>query len=501
MFEGIRRRLSLVPVGVDVTAQRISPDGKWLIMIAGAEGQPNLYAYALDELAQERPVARQLTSTRGPKADPQITPDSREVYYLDDGRIRVVPVERGESRALAVRAELDVDFAAERLEVFRQAWRLQRDNFYDPTFHGVDWEATGRRFEPYAAGAATRDELRRVLALMVGELDASHLGVSAPGDAAASIGRIGLRFDPGEYERRGRLRVTEVIELGPAALSRQVAPGDFLLAVDGVPVDGRTNLDALLAHKVGRRVVLTVASGPDGAGRREVAVKPVDRAAEKALVYRQWVEANRAFVDRASGGRLGYVHMLNMSQAALEQLYVDLDAENHGREGVVIDIRNNSGGFVNVYAIDVLARRSYLTMALRGQPASPARVVLGQRSLERPTVLVTNQHSLSDAEDFTEGYRALKLGPVVGEPTAGWIIYTWNARLVDGSTFRLPRMRVTDGEGRDMERRPRPVDLFVERPLGEGLAGRDSQLEAAVRELLRRLGVTPPDPAATAGRR
>ncbi len=487
VFDGIRRRLSLIPVGVDVAAQRVSPDGRWVVLIGGAEGQQNLYAYSLDELARERPAARQLTATRLPKASLQVAPDSQEVYYLEDGRLRVVPIERGESRAIAVRAELDVDFARERREIFRQAWTLQRDNFYDPGFHGVDWDATRRRFEPYAAGAATRDELRRVLALMVGELDASHLGVNAPGGAEPSTGRLGLRFDRAEYERSGRLRVTEVIDLGPAALTRQVAVGDYLVAVDGEPLEARTNLDARLDHQVGRRVVLTVASSAEGAGRRDVVVKPVDRAAEKALVYRQWVEANRALVDRASGGRLGYVHMLNMSQAALEQLYVDLDAENHAREGVVIDVRNNSGGFVNVYAIDILARRSYLTMTLRGQPASPARVVLGQRALERPTVLVTNQHSLSDAEDFTEGYRALGLGPVVGEPTAGWIIYTWNARLLDGSTFRLPRMRVTDGRGRDMERHPRPVDVAIERPLGEAQAGRDSQLEAAVRELLRRL--------------
>ena len=127
-------------------------------------------------------------------------------------------------------------------------------------------------------------------------------------------------------------------------------------------------------------------------------------------------------------------------------------------------------------------------MTLRGLPTWPARSVLGQRALERPTILLTNQHSLSDAEDFTEGYRALGLGKVVGEPTAGWIIYTWGGRLIDGSSFRLPRMRITDNAGRDMEMHPRPVDIAVTRPVGETLTGRDSQLDAAVKELLGRIG-------------
>jgi C-terminal processing protease CtpA/Prc len=114
--------------------------------------------------------------------------------------------------------------------------------------------------------------------------------------------------------------------------------------------------------------------------------------------------------------------------------------------------------------------------------------VLGQRALESATVLLVNQHSLSDAEDFTEGYRALKHGPIVGEPTAGWIIYTWNRRLVDGSTLRLPRMRVRAADGSDMEMQPRPVDVEAFRPLGEDAAGRDSQLDRAIRALLTRLG-------------
>jgi C-terminal processing protease CtpA/Prc len=129
-----------------------------------------------------------------------------------------------------------------------------------------------------------------------------------------------------------------------------------------------------------------------------------------------------------------------------------------------------------------------MTMTVRGYPPAPARTMLGQRALERPTILLTNQHSLSDAEDFTEGYRALKLGKVVGEPTAGWIIYTWGATLIDGSSFRLPRQKIQDSAGMVMELNPRQVDAHVVRPIGESYTGKDSQLDAAVSELLKQLG-------------
>ena len=144
-------------------------------------------------------------------------------------------------------------------------------------------------------------------------------------------------------------------------------------------------------------------------------------------------------------------------------------------------------GYV-AYALDIFTRQPYLRMSTRGVPEAPGRSVSGQRALESATTLVVNQHSLSDAEDFTEGYRTLKLGPVVGEPTAGWIIYTWDVRLVDGSTLRLPRMRVKAADGSDMEMSPRKVDVAATRPLGESAAGKDTQLDEAIKALLKKLG-------------
>jgi tricorn protease len=483
VFEGIRQRATFLPTGIDAGTHALSPDGRTLLIVAAAAGQTNLYTWSVDDAATEAPVLRQITSTPGGKSQAQWSPDSREVWYVEGGRISVINVESRAARSLTYSAELDVDWAEEKMKVFEQGWSYLRDNFFDAKFNGVDWEEARTRYAPYIAGARTGDEMRRAMSLMVGELNASHLGVSGPGGPAVT-GKIGARFDRAEYESSGRLKLSEVIPLSPLAVAG-VRAGDMITAIDGTPVSAKTNIDQLLAYRIGKQVPVTVSSG--GASR-DVMLKPVNTATEKGLLYRAWVESRRAYVAKVSNGRLGYVHMIDMGQGSLDQLIMDLDTDNRAKEGVVVDVRNNNGGFVNGYAIDVLARRGYMGMTGRDVPISSSRTALGQRALERPTVLVVNQHTLSDGEDFTEGYRAHNLGKVVGEPTAGWIIFTSNVGLLDGqTTVRLPTTRITDANGKDMEMNPRRVDVAVQRPIGEGL-DKDSQLDAAVRELLAEIG-------------
>jgi Tol biopolymer transport system component len=480
-FDGIHQRLELLPLGVDAGSFALSPDGETLIFLASAEGQVNLYAWSLDPLADER-VARQLTASAGGKGLPWLGPDGTEAYYLERGRLKAVTVADGSERSIAATAELDTDFHAEKLEVFDQAWSYMRDHFYDADMHGADWEAVRRAWEPRIAAAQTPEGLERLIDLMLGELNASHLGHTELTGRDAETGRLGVRLDPAALTE-GRHVVSEVLALSPAAVAG-IEVGDRLISVDGEPLGPGVALDRLLENTVDDRV--TVAIGRDG-DERVVTMKPVSTGAEKWLAYRSWVESRRVYVDSMSDGRLGYVHMPDMGWGSLQRLIVDLDAANFDREGVVVDLRANNGGFVNAYALDVFARRGYITMEVRGYPAVPARSMLGQRALELPTVLVTDMHSLSDAEDFTEGYRTLGLGPVVGEPTAGWIIYTWGTRLVDGSYLRMPRSRIRGHDGEVMELNPRPVDVRAVRPLGESYGERDRQLDAAIRVLLDRL--------------
>jgi hypothetical protein len=157
VFEDIRKRLSVINTGVNGGSPVISPDGKTLAILATAEGQFNIYTRTLDELATDT-SSRQLTSTTGFKSQAQFTPDSKEIFYLEGGRINIVSLDKREVRPLAVNIEIPVNFAEDKMEVFRQGWRYLRDNYYDDKYHGADWNAVKNTYEPLIASSRTPDE-------------------------------------------------------------------------------------------------------------------------------------------------------------------------------------------------------------------------------------------------------------------------------------------------------------------------------------------------------
>ncbi len=399
VFEGIRNRLTLLPINLELRTPIISPDGKTLAFVASVADQVNIYTYSLDELSREPALPRQLTSTPGSKTDIAWSPDSKTIYYLegpggmggggnagDDApsSVHAVPLDTRTPRAIPVTASIEVDFDRQKQVVFNEAWGTLEHRFFRDDFNHHDWKALRTEWESYITGARTGPELRRNINLLIGELNSSHSGINKPNPPGVRTGRLGLRFERVPFEVRGQLIVREVVPLGPASLEGTIRPGDHLLAVDGALLAPNTNLDSLLEDKVNKRVVLSV----ETAGRkRDAIVRPVTLQVEAGLLYNAWVEQRRAYVERISGGKLGYVHIAAMGDHDLSQLYVDLDVQNETKQGVVIDVRNNNGGYVNGRVIDVFARRNYLLMTPRDGTTAPSRQALGQRALGVPTVL------------------------------------------------------------------------------------------------------------------
>lgn len=486
-FKGIDTRLKLLPIGLNVQQVRLSPNGKLLLITAKVAGQTNLYTWSLNPLAIHPPIAHQITSSPGKKASAQFSSNGKRIWYLNGGKIYSVPVAGGNPKRFATRASMEINFNAEKKVVFNEAWRWLAVNYHNPKMNGVNWVSIHRRYAPLVNAAETRSTLRRILLRMVGELDSSHSGVYSGRPMKMNIGRIGLLYSPGIYAQKGRFRISQIIPNSPAAITGKIAVGDYLIAVDGHRLNARTNLHALFARRVGKQTRLTIAHRSNGGRPFHVDVKPVNANTMTHLTYLAWTEKNRAYVSKLSHGKLGYIDLPNTSMKSLKHLYREINAINATREGVVIDVRNNYGGFVSAYALDALARRHYLNMTFRGMHTVAARPLLGQAALERPTILVTNRVTLSDGEDFTEGYEELGLGKVVGDPTAGWIIYTSDVHLLNGMIVRLPFITVTTASGKPMELHPRPVNVQVAQPLGESYRGEDNRLKAAVRILLNQI--------------
>ena len=482
VFERIDRRLRvLTEPELDATAMAISPDSRDLIFRALVLGKRNLWTMPLDEARADNPP-RQLTSTVGGKWAAQFAPDGKTFFAIEAGQIVIRKFPGGDATSLPVSAEVTRDFAHERTQVFDEAWRVLRDHFYDPTFRGQDWGAVRERFRPYVNGVQTQSELRALLQLMVGELRASHLGVSGR-SGQISNAYLGVLFDPVALVENNVLKISTVIPDSPAALAGVVV-GEELRAIDGAMLGTHVTLDTLLAGSAGRRVRLQLATAN---GTREVAVRPVGAAQYRWLRYRTWVYANEAYVHEVSGGRLGYVHIYDMDYASYRRFMADLDAETYRKEGVVIDVRFNPGGHISSFILDVLARRTALTHVFRDQPPTNSAHMSGNRVLNKPTVMVINERSASNAEMFAEDYRRLGLGKVVGRPTAGAVIGTVRHALLDGTSIGVPLYRILTLDGEDLEGTGRAVDLDVALPLGAAARGRDPQLDAAATLLLAQI--------------
>lgn len=409
--------------------------------------------------------------------------DGEKVRYLSEGRIQEIKNQAGASPiTLSFSAELTIDAGARRRQKFHEAWRLLNDGFYDENFHGTDWPAMRAKYEPLAAVAIMTEDFNDVLRQMIGELNASHLGVYGPwrggGDRTGLLG-----FAPDDtYEGPG-VRIAAVLNHGP--LDREgcrAEPGEVILAIGGHEIGAGDNYYGLLNHKVGKEVDLVIAKDGQGRKKRIITVEPAGGGRIWDLSYKHWMDENRSRVDELAGGRLGYLHMSAMGDHDWDQFVVDIFSKARGREGLILDIRNNDGGSTHDRVLTFLSRRAYCYSQSRGERDLTYNA---RWRWDGPIVLLTNERSYSDGEIFPWGFKALELGTIVGMPTFGAVIGTNDVELIDGTGFRVPGTGWFRMDGRNMENDPIQPHILVPDVPEENLRGRDAQLEAGVEECLR----------------
>ncbi|MHC5260089.1 S41 family peptidase [Streptomyces sp. UC4497] len=455
-------------------------------------------------------LAQQRVEEIGADADHfEVTGDGKRVLLWTGEVLKVVPSDRrpahDDDSDTNITVDLSrvsqiVDPAAEWRQMYDEAGRLMRDNFWRADMNGVDWDGVLERYRPVLDRLATHDDLVDLLWEVQGELGTSHAYVIPRGGRGSSARRQGLlgadisRHEDGSW---GVDRVLPSETSDPRARSPLTAPGvavragDAIVAVGGRPVDPVTGPAPLLVGTADKPVELTV-SPAGGGDPRHVTVVPLDD--EEPLRYHAWVADRRAYVHEQSGGRLGYLHVPDMQAPGWAQIHRDLSVEV-AREGLVVDVRENRGGHTSQLVVEKLARRVVGWDVPRGsRPFTyPMDAPRG------PVVAVANEFSGSDGDIVNAAIKALGIGPVVGVRTWGGVIgIDSRYRLVDGTLVTQPKYATwMEGYGWGLENHGVDPDVEVVMAPQDAAAGRDPQLDEAIRIALAALVENPAKAAPT----
>ena len=390
--------------------------------------------------------------------------------------------------------DVTVDPAAEWRQIFNDAWRIERDFFYDPGMHGLDWKALRTRYGKLLDDAVTRWDVNYLLGEMLGELNVSH-AYRGGGDVEEAwvrgVGYLGCDFTL----EQGAYRIARILEAAPWDASRsplrqpgvKVAEGDWLLAVNGRALDVAEDPWAAFQGLAERAVVLTVNSKPTREGAREVMVQTL--GSEATLRHQAWIEANRKRVDAASGGKIGYVYVRNTGTDGQSNLYQQFRAQ-FSKPGLIIDERWNAGGQIPDRFIELLGRRVTNFWGVRdGRDWQTPHVAHNGAK-----AMLANGWSGSGGDCFPWLFQKNGLGPVIGQRTWGGLIgMTGAPLLVDGGHVTVPTFSIYDTKGEwVIEGHGVDPDIAVADDPAELAKGVDPQLERAIEEVKKSLQANPP---------
>ncbi len=381
--------------------------------------------------------------------------------------------------------------------IFDQAWRAMRDGWYDPRMNNKNWDDIRRKYAPAARECLDAASLSAVCNMMLGELNGSHLGFrmsegTLPGEQRPSRGRtwsletrhLGCRFDPA-WKGPG-LKVKDVIKKTPAARSTsRIRPGEIILSIDGKPVDPGIDIATVLTVDPDRFIKVKVQNAEGET--RVISMRPTTYRAVRSRLYDRWVADNEKKVEELSGGTLGYLHIRGMNFRSFEKFEEELFRVGYGKDGLVIDVRENGGGSTTDHLLTALTQPEHALTIPRGGSEKDIGYPQGRRiyaTWSKPIIVLCNQNSFSNAEIFSHAIKSLKRGRLVGVRTAGGVISTGGMSIMGMAFIRMPfRGWFVLPTGEDMELNGADPDVTLWPAPGEWPGGQDRQLAKAV-ELL-----------------
>ena len=397
---------------------------------------------------------------------------------LDQNRVDPINI------SYAFRRNLQEEFT----QIFEEMWADVEENYYDENFHGIDWQKMKEKYQRYVPYLNTRADLRTLMNDLLGELNSSHQGFNTTGEDE-NVSLQNRTMETGIiFRNNAPYTVDRVLKRSPADHKGvDIRSGDVLVKVNDRAVDAsmdrnfyftKPSLDKeldLTFTRNGQTIDVKLHPEPTSGGTGNTL---------NANLYDEWTDDNQKRVDAKSNNRIAYTHMKDMGQEELDNFLVDMSQELNHKDGLIFDLRYNTGGNVHDEVLRFLAQRSYLQWKYREGKLTKQSSFAPS---DKPIVLLINEQSLSDAEMTSEGFKALKLGKIIGNETYHWIIFTSGMRLVDGSTVRMPAWGCYSLEGKDIEKNGVKPDILVINTFTDKIGGDDRQLDRAIEEIMKQL--------------
>ncbi|MGB3798978.1 MAG: S41 family peptidase, partial [Lewinella sp.] len=475
--KGIMERIEQIGTAFgDQGSLAIVQDDEKQIVIYGSDqagGETQLFKTVLSPFEDPKTESIEAKGVGG--ADDLVTAEGKH-YLLGGGKVLKLDLDKNKAEPIEMEYTFRRTLRPEFEQMYYETWANLEENFYDAEFHGVDWREVRDHYSRFLPYVSTRGDLRRLINDMLGELNTSHFGFYSSGDEEETT--FGAKtFDLGITFRTDEPYVVEsVVTDGPADYyDIDLQAGDRLIKLNGQTIEPNENrLSYFTRPSVDEEVEATFQRGNETFLLR---LHPVSYGKARDLRYDAWVDENQRRVDEATDEKVAYVYMKNMGGGELDNFLNEMVSEGHNREGLILDLRYNTGGNVHNDVLQFLSQEPYLKWGYRN----------GEKTLQpnfipdaKPIVLLINEQSLSDAEMTAEGFKQLDLGTTVGMPTYRWIIFTSGGGLVDGSSYRLPSWGCYTLEGKNLEKTGVEPDVVVDNTMLDRLHGRDPQLDRAI---------------------
>ncbi len=474
-----RRKVRLTIHSSDIATMELTKNGEKLFYLARFEKGYDLW------VTETRTRDTKLFAKLGAnQAGMELSADGKALFVAADGKVLKIDPESGKSEPVAVGGEMVLDQTAEKAYMYDHMWRQMKQKMLVADLYGADWDyyyGVYKKFLPHIANNYDYAEMESEL---LGEMNVSHTGCyySAPRPATTdATAALGL-FPDYDFAGPG-LKVAEVIAGGPLdKATLKIRAGHVIEKIDGRTLDGSFDHYKLLNRKAGRLTLLSVLDPASGA-RWEETVKPVALGEENGLLYQRWVKARRAEVDRLSGGRIGYVHVRGMDDASYRTVIEEVLGLSADKEALIVDTRFNGGGNLHDTLSDFLSGKKVFDIVPRGQLVG----IEPYNKWVNPSIVLMGECNYSDAHLFPVEYKVRGIGRTLGMPVPGTGTFVWWESQIDPTLrFGIPQGGWKTPDGKLCENNQLEPDILVKNDPDVMSAGRDQQIEAAVKELLKK---------------